>query len=681
MADGQIQVTPYFDNTGGLNISDSLFRVTENQSVGGFNYNFLLTGGFQSRLGMQKINAVADTQLKTLGLGLYNTQQSAKDVIRAAGTKIQVVDTDTPSFTDLSEDTSTASTDFLTSGSSQTVSFAQFNTALSNILWAAGGGMDLPRGVYSTSKATKNGADPATGSFTATRSATGGSWTATGTYFWAVVLRKAGTQAESNAVLDVSATISATSDKVTINFSGLTGLDTTKYDEILLYRSSVGGASGFTAGNLVKTLPSTTVSFVDKGNIGNPDELLTQNVARTGNVVLDNSVLPSGTYNVITLFKRRLVTATGSTLYLSDINKSESWPLTNYITVPSGGVITALAVISFTSPQAQSLDEILVIFKEREVWVLTGNDYTDWSLKFIDQTGCVDQSLIVVANGFLSWIDFRGIYLWDGSSKPIYCSRLLEPLFSRNGDLDKTKLSIGNGEFLRKENTIIWYLSNKTYGEQKYAIKMDLRLTLPRIEQQLTGRNLDAVLIQDTYSMPIYASLSYIPSSASDEMMIVGDDAGYVYFASDAYTDAGSAIKFTYKTKPLDQSAPNVNKMYHKVIVWVSNIGDWDLSLDYWTDFKTADSVKSTRTLPLSSDQQTSLALWDIAIWDVAIWDDFVPSPSIKPVIFNLEPGVSNNNQGTALQLQFRNENPDEPVQVHGFSVHWSEMGGITERF
>lgn len=682
MANGQIQETHYFENIGGTNLADSMFRIQDSQAAGGLNYNYSLTGGIQKRLGPLKLNTVADTQLKTLGFGLYNTTSNIKSVIRAAGTKIQVVDPEIPSFTNLTSDTASPTSDFLVAGSTQTTSYSQFNNGSSQIGWIVGGGMDKPHGVTSLTQVTANGIEAPTGIVTATPSASGlGDWPAPGSYVYAFAYRKASTQAISNVALDVAFTIANDDDTVSIDFTGLTGLDTTLVDQIWIYRSAISGVEGFTTGDLVATVPSSTTIFVDKGPNGNPDVLSAQNIPRAGNVVLDNSTLPDGTYNAMTVFKRRLVAASGSTIQISDINKSESWPLTNVIVVPSGGNITALAVISFTSPQAQTLDEILVVYKEREMWVITGNDYQDVSLKFIDQVGCIDQSLIVTANGFLSWIDFRGIYLWDGSSKPTYCSRLVEPLFARDGDLDKTKLIIGHGQFFRKENTIIWYLSSKTYGENMYAIKMDLRLTLPQIEQQMTGRNLDAVLIQDNYKFPVYASMSYIPSNGSDEVMILGDDVGFIYFADDGYSDGtAGGIAFSYLTKPLDQGMPNVNKLFYKVIVWVENLGDWDLAMDYWSDYRGSIPHRATRVLPISDDRQNAAALWDVALWDVAYWDDNVPSPQIKPIIYILEPGVMNNNRGTALQIQFRNGNSSEPVTIHGFSVQWAPLGGIIER-
>src|ERR1051326_3776617 len=134
-ASGQINQTNFFDNIGGLNISDSVFKIKENQAVGGLNFDYSLTGGIHGRLGPSKINSSADSQLRSLGFGLFNSASGTKAVIRAAGTKIQMVDTSGPSFTNLTEDTVSAGSDFLTSGSTQVVSNSQFNNGTADILW------------------------------------------------------------------------------------------------------------------------------------------------------------------------------------------------------------------------------------------------------------------------------------------------------------------------------------------------------------------------------------------------------------------------------------------------------------------------------------------------------------------------------------------------------------------
>lgn len=677
---GQFFQSDFPDNIGGTNLVDSVFKIQSNQAAyGSFNFDYVLTGGIRKRLGPALINSVADSQTNTLGFGLYApTSGTSKSVFRAAGTKFQLFNTGAPSFTALSQDNAGASSNPFTSGTTQDVLFAQFSNGTNDILWAAGGGATLPVGAYSTSKYTVNGAAAPTGTMSATNNTSGaGSWS-TGNYgefYYAVVLHKASTGALSNAALDCTVTTTNTlTDTVTINLASVVVSDTTTYDQFWIYRSALNGVSGFTTGSLIAKIPSTSTSFTDKGDLGNPDLLSSQNIPRSGNTVLDNSVLPSQTYNVITNWSNRLVTASGNNLYISDVNKSESWPLTNYITIPSAGPITALANISFTSPQANALQDLLVIFKERELWVLSGTSYSNWNLVKIDNTGCPYQNLVVSAQGFLAWIDFRGIHLWDGTSKPIYCSRPLEPLFTINGDLDKSKLNLGVGAFFRRENQIIWYLSSKTYGAQKFAIKMDVRLTLLQIEQNLTGRTIDAVLIQDTYKFPIYACLSYIPLGGSNEQMVLGDNSGYCYFASNGQSDSGNGIDWTYVTAPLSMGDPNTEKSFVTVIAWVQDVGNWNLELDYWTNYRVGAAAQTSQALPLTTENQQAAALWDIGVWDAAYWDSY--QPNVVPIIFNLQSGNVNATQGSAIQLQFKNTNANQPVTIHGFSVLWSPMGG-----
>lgn len=666
------------DNTGGINLVDSAFKALDSQAGGGYNFDYVLTGGIRKRLGSPKINSVADIGLYTLGFGqLAPTAGTSRSLFRAAGQRLQLFDTTTPSFTNTSQDTVSSGSTPFAAGSTQDVQFVQFSSGTSDILWGAGGGAALPVGAYSTTKFTANGVTAPSGAFSGVVNAhNSGSWTVAGLYYYALVWRKASTQALSNAALDITKTTVNTDDTVTLTITPPS--DTTLYDQVWVYRSAVSGVTGFTTGNLIAQLPSSSTSFVDKGNLGNPDILLSQNIPRSASIVLDNSPLPSGTYNTLALWGHRLCTSSGNNLYISDVNKSESWPLTNYITVPSAGPITALATISFTAPQANSIQELLVIFKDREIWVLTpgaDNAYTSWTLLRIDNTGCPQQSLVVHAQGYLAWIDWRGIWIWDGSSKPTYASRLLEPLFGTNGDLDKSQFNEACGCFFRRENQIVWFLSSKTYGANKFAIKMDLRLTLSQVQQGLTGRTLDAVLIQDVHTFPIYAAFSYIPLNGQDEQMVMGDSSGFCYFASNGNSDGGADYSLKYLTQPLHLGNPNIKKQFHSVIAWVQDVGNWDLSLDYWSDYVTSDDLKTTITLPLSTESQ-SASLWDVAVWDVSFWDSY--TPKIVPIVFNLQAGTANSAQGSAIQLQFRNDNMNEPIIIHGFSVLYSELGGLT---
>jgi hypothetical protein len=655
--------TSYFENVGGINNSDSPFRVKETQATGGANFEYTQEGGIQKRRGHDAINSIADTQLKTRGLELYNTTIGTKTLIRAADRKIQAADIDALTFTNLSQDLTAATTNVFPASTSTTTAFAAFNTDTVSLLNFVGN-TDGVYSIYSPTKYTKNGAVPPAGSVTTAVSASGGAFTTSGTFVYAVSYLKTSTGAESNATLDVSATITNTTDKVTLTLSTLTAVDTATYNRVNIYRSPVGGSSGFTVGDLVATLTLPVASYVDTGT----RLLAAQNLPRADSVIVDNSVLPAGTYNTVSLWKRRLVTAVGSTVKISDLNVPESWPTVNDIIIPSGGPITATAVISFNTDYGN--DEYLAVFKERELWLIRGNDYTDFTLSFVDTVGCQAQSLITLANGFLTWVDYRGLYLWDGSGKPIYASKPIESMFNIDGDLDKSKLQYGYSGYFRTQNMVYWFLTSKTYGDQKICLKMDLRLTLPGVETTLSGRILPGVFVMDAQAQAIYACKAYIPTGSAEEKFILGDDSGFLYNGFSQYSDNGTAIDFQYYTPFLDLGSPNISKRAHKVIVWVDEIGDWDLTLDYWAGYRSSLLQKSTLEAPISKQPQNATALWDVAYWDQSNWDDF--TPRLNGVVFNLH-NDQGNSEGDCFRFRIRQDGVDQPVTVYGYTVIWTE--------
>lgn len=661
---GQFTETQYFDNVGGLNTSDSPFKVADTQSTGGANFEYTQTGGIQKRRGAQKINTLADTQLRTHGIEIYTSTANVQTVIRAADRKIQAVDTGAFTFTNLSQDTTAAGTDVFPSGTTAPTAYAAFNTdtvALLNF----DGNTSAVYSVYSPTKYTQNGSVTPAGSISATTLSTGGAWTTSGNFWYGISWHKASTGAESNVSLDLSVSVVTTLQTNVISLLSVTPVDHITYDYGTLYRSPVNGVTGFTVGDIVTTFAVATTTVSDTGSA----LFRTENVPRADNVVLDNSVLPTGTYNTLALWKRHLVTATGNVLRISDQNKPESWPTVNTITIASGGDITGLAVIAFNTDFGN--DEYLAVFQKRQLWLVKGNDYTDVTLSFIDTVGCANQALIQLANGFLSWVDYRGIYIWDGSGKPIYCSQMIEPFFAIDGDLDKSKLQFGTSSYFRNRNMVYWFLSSKIAGEQKLAIKMDLRLTLPNVGATSAGRVLPGVFVNDTTTIPVYGAKAYLPDASSDEIMLTGDTSGFIYKAYQQFSDAGTGIDFQYLTPFLDMGSPNVSKRFHKIILWVDALGTWNVTLDWWAGYRASLLNKSTLTQPITTQAQNSTALWDVAFWDQSYWDDY--TQALAPVVFNLN-NSQGNQEGDCIRMNFRNNGVDQPVTIYGYTVVWTEI-------
>lgn len=668
--EGSLIQADFFQNIGGLNNSDSPFAVKENQSIFGENWDYTLDGGILKRQGHYKLNSSADAQLKSLGIGLLNTPTGTKTVVRAAGTKIQSFDITPRIFTNMTKDTAAAPSDFLTSGSTVRVIKTQFNTTSASALWLCGGGLGRPHGVYSSTKVTENGVDVPTGAISLSQIAGTGTFPSTGTFRYVVSYTKASTSAESNVALEESIALASATNHVVIDLTGLTSLDTTLIGTINIYRSAVNGAEGFTTGDLIAQLASTTTSYTDTGSSISDSE----NIPRSGNTILDNTRLSAGTYNAITTWKRRLVTSKDSTLEISDLNKPESFPTVNRITVPSGGNITGFGVLSSISTSSDSSDEYLAIFKERELWLLTGNDTDDWNLVYVDAVGCPAQSLIVNANSYLVWVDARGVHMWKGNGKPLFLSPTIDSFWLKDGALDISKITRGFGTFYRPTSTVLWVLSHKIEGENKVALKLNLRHTLPSVTNDLLGNIVEGIFTIDTMAMELDAMDAMIPPNEQDETLLGGDNAGFMYRMFDGYNDGGSAIDFKYDTSWLNFGSPGTTKRIHKVIVWVRAIGTWNLKLDFWSDYKAADTDSAAITQQIRIKDDTETALWDLAQWDSADWDDF--NPRYIPLVYNIPiNAVKKNNEGDAFRFRFSNNGADQPIHIAGFSVIYSEMG------
>lgn len=661
----------FMANQEGLNLTDSPFNIRDTQATGrSYNYDYSITGAVTKVIGANRLNSVADAQLKSLGMSIWHDATAdTRTVIRCAGTKIQSLSTSDGSTSNKTDDTSSAGTNFLSSTSTQPVVFSPFNTNIGGtVLWMAGGGQTTING-YTGAKVTANGVPAPTGSVGAVvNTHNSGTFVVAGKYFYAVAFRKTLTQALSLAALDVSATTVNTDDTVTLTLSSISNVDTTRFDKIYIYRSALSGVTAFTTGDLVAQVNIGTATYVDTGTF-----LATaQNIPRAG-ATIDNSVLPSGTYKYVTAFKRRLVTCLNSTLYISDLDKPESWPIANIITLPTGAPITALGTLGVPSEYTTGADQYLCVWKENELWVLTGDSTSNWELLFVDNTGCLGQSVVVPFNGMITWVAFNGIYIWDGKGKPSRISRPIQSMFNADGDLDKTKLTQGVGAHYKSNNQVVWRLSHRVKGVQKYILKMDTRLSatqLYKASPTLQNPELDGVFIQDFDTKSVYAMTSHRPAN-SDEILLWGDDSGFTY---QAYASATSAVSFDYETRPMDMGMPQHNKRFKRVLVFTEKLTVNDLSLYFWADNRSRDDYASVTKASLAPTRGTQPSLWDIALWDQAYWDDYVPD--IAPVEFQLH-NFENNAEGFALKLRFEQVEANAPVRIHGFAIEWEDMGPI----
>ncbi len=319
-----------------------------------------------------------------------------------------------------------------------------------------------------------------------------------------------------------------------------------------------------------------------------------------------------------------------------------------------------------------SVDEVLCIFKERELWVLTGSDADGWALLFIDNSGTQAQRLVVAANGYLAWVNYRGAFMWNGGGKPSYISQPIEDKFAKDGDLDKSQMGLGWGVFSHARNEVQWYLSSLAHGVQKYVLKLDMRLTSQGAEQNLVGRVVKGVFTPDVLNYPLYAGLVFTQSaSATEELLYQGDSAGFMYSGYSGTGDSvDSDITMQYDTPYLHFGSPGTRKRYHRVTVWVLNTGTYDLTLNYWAAYRHEVTEAGSRALPVNANLAQDPGIWDTSNWDEADWDS--GTDRVRPLSFNLG---GTNSEGDSLRLQLAQTGNEQNVIIYGFSVYYTEIG------
>jgi hypothetical protein len=154
----------------------------------------------------------------------------------------------------------------------------------------------------------------------------------------------------------------------------------------------------------------------------NTSTTLTLNVDASSLIILgpdtaENDVPPVGT-RFMTWWNSRMITADDGNIYWSKKNFPESFDPENTepVGAEDGQKITGIAVYS----------DVLLIFKNRSVWVLSGLSPDSWRLRLLfNDYGCAAHRSIVTAGGSIYWWSEKGPVKWDGQGQPTAIGTLL----------------------------------------------------------------------------------------------------------------------------------------------------------------------------------------------------------------------------------------------------------------
>ncbi len=113
-------------------------------------------------------------------------------------------------------------------------------------------------------------------------------------------------------------------------------------------------------------------------------------------------------------------------------------------------------------------------------------------------------------------------------------------------------------------------------------------------------------------------------TSAGDEVLFAGDDAGYVYQMDAGASADGAAISAYIRTPFVNQGAPQMVKRYHRALIEAIG-GGADTTLYFSSDYSFGDP-----DTPTGIEDALAFAggggFWDVSLWDEFYWDAGIQS-------------------------------------------------------
>lgn len=274
-------------------------------------------------------------------------------------------------------------------------------------------------------------------------------------------------------------------------------------------------------------------------------------------------------------------------LYYSELNLPDQWEhegLDNFIEVGNDSdLITGFI----------NLRDNLVIFKEKSIWLLFGDNPRNFSLKKVQDVGTTSTNSIVNIQNNILFLNQKGVYTFDGANIKIISTKIDDEI-SKIGSLDSVYGA--------------WY-------NQHYLI------SYPK-----GGRNYNSSIL--TYDL-IHNSWTYFEGinaecfTHRDNKLFFGDsNKGLVYEYGEGYSDDGEDIAMEYNTKHFNFSSPEVVKTFRKLLV--ESLISEPLTIEF-----NVDRGNKLQTIEFALKELDEERLWG-ANWSELIWSNYSTTQSGK---------------------------------------------------
>lgn len=359
------------------------------------------------------------------------------------------------------------------------------------------------------------------------------------------------------------------------------------------------------------------------------------------------SGVSTGMPSISEIFANRLVFSgdvqNPSMLFISELENPENFTPDDELTSPGaiqvspgdGEKITALKTLFLPLNN----EEVLVVFKERSTYILSGSDSESFSLqKISDEFGAVNHDCVLQVGSSVIFLSNEGVTTLStatsqGSLSTGFLSDRIRPQIDR---LNRAYLSHAFAVHLRNRQEVWWFVAEGS-----------------------TVKN-QQVLVYNYGSNGAWSKRTGIDAESGTVFggkLYTGNYTGFVQQQLRGNSYQNAPIPWLYRTGFQGFSSPRLRKRIRDVELYFKQISDVDITVNTRWDFNRSSAYQQTRTLHVQPDSAS-------CIYGMARFgQDFYNLSGTSSLRF------TPTGSGRCFQLEFKGQAVNKPVELEGWTV------------
>ena len=354
-----------------------------------------------------------------------------------------------------------------------------------------------------------------------------------------------------------------------------------------------------------------------------------------------------GNPSIAEIFANRLVFSgdsdNPSMVYLSELENAENF--TPGIGASSAGAlqvspgdgerITALKTLFLP----MNNEEVLVIFKERSTYILSGSDADSFALqKISDEFGAVSALSVILVGNELMFLSQEGITSLSTATAQgnITTGFLSDQIRPQIATLNRSRLSGSFAVHLRNRQEVWWFVPDGSATQNQTVLVYNYGINRCWSKRTgitaASGVSMNGNLYTGTYDGVIQQQLT-----------------------GNSYNE--QPIRWTYRSGFQDLSSPRLRKRIKDIELFLKQISNVNVTVNMYWDFRRGSSQRQSRILNVVPDASSSI--YNTATYGQDAYN--VAGSSI----FRFMPAGS----GRYFQLELTGQDADKPVEIEGWTI------------